>query len=157
MNVSLHYWSPFHAKDCVFSRNEQQKGHWPSKLSLFLYCFRPQWLTIHLWRSNSNNNFKVFHVLKEFQMAFQLRYAISTFRLFIKENTAVQEAPGEHSREVWVEVCLRGPQTPILFQTKTAHFATLFKTGDTNFRPWFALFSMQNKVIFPAKILEIDI
>ena len=27
-------------------------------------------------------------------MAFQLRYAISTFRLFIKENTAVQEARG---------------------------------------------------------------
>ena len=25
MNVSSHYWSPFHANDCVFSRNEQQK------------------------------------------------------------------------------------------------------------------------------------
>ena len=25
MNVSSHYWSPFHSNDCVFSRNEQQK------------------------------------------------------------------------------------------------------------------------------------
>ena len=25
MNVSSHYWSPFHANDCVFSRDEQQK------------------------------------------------------------------------------------------------------------------------------------
>ena len=25
MNVSSLYWSPFHANDCVFSRNEQQK------------------------------------------------------------------------------------------------------------------------------------
>ena len=25
MNVSSHYWSPFHANDCVYSRNEQQK------------------------------------------------------------------------------------------------------------------------------------
>ena len=25
MNVSSHYRSPFHANDCVFSRNEQQK------------------------------------------------------------------------------------------------------------------------------------
>ena len=25
MNVSSHYWSPFHANDFVFSRNEQQK------------------------------------------------------------------------------------------------------------------------------------
>ena len=25
MNVCLHYWSPFHANDCVFSLNEQQK------------------------------------------------------------------------------------------------------------------------------------
>ena len=25
MNVSSHYWSPFHASDCVFPRNEQQK------------------------------------------------------------------------------------------------------------------------------------
>ena len=31
MNVSSHYWSPFHAKDCVFSRNEQQK--------VYLYLF----------------------------------------------------------------------------------------------------------------------
>ena len=40
---------------------------------------------------------------------------------------------GRHSREVWVEVCRRGPQTPTLFETKTSHFATLFKTGDTTF------------------------
>ena len=25
MNVSSPYWSPFHANNCVFSRNEQQK------------------------------------------------------------------------------------------------------------------------------------
>ena len=25
MNVSSHYWSPFHAINCVFSRNEQQE------------------------------------------------------------------------------------------------------------------------------------
>ena len=25
MKVSSHYWLPFHANDCVFSRNEQQK------------------------------------------------------------------------------------------------------------------------------------
>ena len=37
MNVSLHYWSPFHANDCVFSRNEQQyvysqiQPHWCMK------------------------------------------------------------------------------------------------------------------------------
>ena len=38
---------------------------------------------------------------------------------------------GGDSREVWVEVCRRGLQTPTLFKTKTSHFATLFKTGDT--------------------------
>ena len=73
----------------------------------------------------------MFYVRKEFQVVFQLRYAISTFRLFIKENTAVQEA---QRREVWVEVCLRGPQTAILYKTKSADLATLFKTGDTTFR-----------------------
>ena len=25
MNVSSHYWWPFHANDCVFSGNEQQE------------------------------------------------------------------------------------------------------------------------------------
>ena len=25
MNVSSRYWSPFHANECVFSRNEKQK------------------------------------------------------------------------------------------------------------------------------------
>ena len=40
---------------------------------------------------------------------------------------------GGHSREVWVEVCRRGLQTPTLFEIKTSHFATLFKTGDTTF------------------------
>ena len=28
MNASSHYWSPFHANDCVFSRNEQQKVYY---------------------------------------------------------------------------------------------------------------------------------
>ena len=37
---------------------------------------------------------------------------------------------GERSRKVWAEVCRRAPQTLILFQTKTVHFATLFKTRD---------------------------
>ena len=27
MNVSAHYWSPFHANDYVFSLNEQQKAY----------------------------------------------------------------------------------------------------------------------------------
>ena len=40
---------------------------------------------------------------------------------------------GGHSREVWVELCRRGLQTPTLFRTKIAHFTTLFKTGDTTF------------------------
>ena len=31
-----------------------------------------------------------------------------------------------------------------LFKTKIAHFATLFKTGDTCFWPWFVLFCIQN-------------
>ena len=60
-------------------------------------------------------------------------------------------------REIWVEVCRRGPQTPTLFKTKTSHFATLFKGGDTTFLPWFALFCIQNEVIFHTKIVEIDI
>ena len=25
MNGSLHYWLPFHANECIFSLNEQQK------------------------------------------------------------------------------------------------------------------------------------
>ena len=29
---------------------------------------------------------------------------------------------GGHSREVWVELCRRGLQTPTLFQKKLAHF-----------------------------------
>ena len=28
-NVSSHYWSPFHANDCLFSLNEQQKVYIP--------------------------------------------------------------------------------------------------------------------------------
>ena len=51
---------------------------------------------------------------------------------------------GGHSREVWVEVSRRGPQTPTLFKTKITHFATLIKTGDTTFWPWFVLFCIQN-------------
>ena len=42
---------------------------------------------------------------------------------------------GRHSREVWLEVCRRCPQSPTLFKTKTSHFTTLSKTGDTTFRP----------------------
>ena len=38
---------------------------------------------------------------------------------------------GGHSREVWGEVCRLGLQTQT--QTKIAHFAALFKTGDTTF------------------------
>ena len=30
-------------------------------------------------------------------------------------------------REFWVKVCRRGYQTPTLFKTKIAHFATMFK------------------------------
>ena len=41
--------------------------------------------------------------------------------------------PGGHSREFWVELCRRGLQTLTLSKTKIAHFATLFKTGDTTF------------------------
>ena len=32
--------------------------------------------------------------------------------------------------EVWVEVCRRDLQNLTLFETKLAHFATLFKTTD---------------------------
>jgi len=32
---------------------------------------------------------------------------------------------GADSGEVWVELCRRGLQTPTLFKTKIAHFATL--------------------------------
>ena len=56
---------------------------------------------------------------------------------------------GGHSREVWVEVCHRGLP---LFETKTSHFATLFKTGDITFWLWFVLFCIK---ISHTKILEI--
>ena len=46
------------------------------------------------------------------------------------------EAPdlerGIHSREVWVEVCRRVRRSQTLCKTKIAHFAIMFKTGDTN-------------------------
>ena len=35
MYVSLHNWWPFHANDCVFSRNEQQKVYYPQKVCNF--------------------------------------------------------------------------------------------------------------------------
>ena len=38
-----------------------------------------------------------------------------------------------HSREVWVDLCCRGLQTSTLLKTEIAHFATLFKTGNTTF------------------------
>ena len=50
-----------------------------------------------------------------------------------KRNTFGGGWGGAHSREVWVELCRGGLQTPTLFKTKIAHFATLFKTGDTTF------------------------
>ena len=59
--------------------------------------------------------------------------------------------PRGHSREVWVELCLWGLQTPTLFKTKIAHFATLFRTGDTTFWTWFVLSCLQNYVIFTLK------
>ena len=60
-----------------------------------------------------------------------------------------------HSREIWVEVCRLSLQAPTQFKTKTAHFATAFKTRDTTFWPWFFLFCIQNKVIFHTRIVEI--
>ena len=42
---------------------------------------------------------------------------------------------GGHSREVYVELCRLDLQALTLFKTKLAHFATLFKTGDTTFCP----------------------
>ena len=38
MNVSSHYWSSFHANDCVYSRNEQQKVYYNVMLGNFV-CF----------------------------------------------------------------------------------------------------------------------
>ena len=52
---------------------------------------------------------------------------------------------GGHSREVWEEVRRRGLQTPILFKTKIAHFATLFKSGDTTFWLWCICFEYRIK------------
>ena len=53
----------------------------------------------------------------------------------------------------------RGLQTPTLFKTKTSHFATLFKTGDTTFcfltLICFVLHTELSN--FHTKILEIDI
>ena len=34
MNVSSHYWSPFHPNECVFSRNEQQNLYYTFCCSL---------------------------------------------------------------------------------------------------------------------------
>ena len=39
MNVSSHYWSSFHANDCVFSRNEQQKVYYNVMLVNFFSFF----------------------------------------------------------------------------------------------------------------------
>ena len=68
--------------------------------------------------------------------------------------------PGGHSREVWEEVCRWGVQTPTLFRTKIAYFATLFKTDqDTKhyFLSLIYLFCIQNEVVFHTKIVETDI
>ena len=40
-----------------------------------------------------------------------------------------QSGGGADSGEVWVELCRRGLQTPTLFKTKIAHFATLLSSG----------------------------
>ena len=45
----------------------------------------------------------------------------------------VARGGGGHSEEVWVGGCPQGLQTLTLCKTKIAHFAALFKTGDTAF------------------------
>ena len=85
--------------------------------------------------------------------------AVSGIRIpFMGREQATLVGPGwGHSRKVWVELCRRGLQTPTLFKTKIAHFASLFNTGDTTFWSWFFLFCIQNSLIFHTKIVEIDI
>ena len=46
MNVSSHYWSPFHGNDCVFSRNEKQK----------VYYININEIPGELWRETCENN-----------------------------------------------------------------------------------------------------
>ena len=55
MNVSSHYWSPFHAKDCVFSRNEQQKVQW--NISIFYYLVVLSRLDDNMEESNLCSHF----------------------------------------------------------------------------------------------------
>ena len=38
MNASSRYWSSIHANECVFSRNEQQKGYFSTVISKPHYC-----------------------------------------------------------------------------------------------------------------------
>ena len=55
------------------------------------------------------------------------------FKFKGKGKGGILQGGGGHSREVYVELCRRGLQALTLFKTKIAHFATLFKTGDTTF------------------------
>ena len=43
-------------------------------------------------------------------------------------------------------LCRRGLQTPTIFKTKIAYFATLLKTGDTAFCPRFVLLSTDTEL-----------
>ena len=43
MNVSSHYWSPFHANDCVYSRNEQQKVQSRYLTGMCSFTIRVSW------------------------------------------------------------------------------------------------------------------
>ena len=43
-------------------------------------------------------------------------------------------------------LCRRGLQTPTIFKTKIAYFATLLQTGDTAFCPRFVLLSTDTEL-----------
>ena len=43
MNVSSHYWSTFHANDCVYSRNEQQKVQSRYLTGMCSFIIRVSW------------------------------------------------------------------------------------------------------------------
>ena len=71
-------------------------------------------LTMHLWRSTSQF-LEVFYVLKaSFKQFVQLRYAISTFLLFIKENTVVHEVWMRCMVYIKIALCLDNTATPLI-------------------------------------------
>ena len=72
------------------------------------------------------------------------RASTKTLKKSLDQNLTSKKFPGGGG-EVWEEVRRRGLQTPILFKTKIAHFATLFKTGDTTFWPWCICFAYRIK------------